>query len=146
MEAALSLYEKDFFAWTQEQARLIKAKAFDKLDIGHLFEEVEDMGNRHADEVESRLSVLLMHLLKWKYQPNLQSKSWQLTVKEQRRSILKRLKKMPSLSTKLPELFVEAYEDAVFEAEKETGLDESIFPKICPWTINQALDNDFLPL
>ena len=81
MEAALSLYEKDFFAWTQEQARLIKAKAFDKLDISHLFEEVEDMGNRHADEVESRLSVLLMHLLKWKYQPNLQSKSWQLTVK-----------------------------------------------------------------
>ena len=61
----LSLYEKDYFAWTKEQAKFIKEKSFDKLDLTHLFEEVEDMGNRHADEIESRLEVLLMHLLKW---------------------------------------------------------------------------------
>lgn len=91
--SSLSLYEKDFYAWTQEQAKLIKNKAFERLDLTHLFDEVEDMGNRHADEIESRLEILLMHLLKWKYQPNLQSRSWQLTIKEQRLAINRRLKK-----------------------------------------------------
>lgn len=140
-----TLYEEDFYAWTQEQAHLIKQKVFDKLDIRHLFEEVEDMGNRHADEIESRLAVLLMHLLKWKYQPNLQSKSWQYIIREQRRSIAKRLKKMPSLQLKMLELFTEAYEDAVFEAEKETGLNESMFPQNCEWTMEQVLDAGFFP-
>lgn len=145
MGTPLSLYDQDFYAWTKEQAKLIKDKAFDKLDIVHLFEEVEDMGNRHADEIESRLTVLLMHLLKWKHQPNLRGKSWEFTIKEQRRGISKRLKKMPSLKAKLPELFLEAYDDSIFDAEKETGLDEKIFPKSCEWTIEQVLDNDFLP-
>ncbi|HMT03403.1 MAG TPA: DUF29 domain-containing protein [Burkholderiales bacterium] len=145
MQQVKNLYEKDFYAWTKKQAKLIKEKSFDKLDIVNLSEEVEDMGNRHADEIESRLCILLMHLLKWKYQPNLQSKSWEFTIKEQRRSIAKRLKKMPALKSKLPELFLEAYEDAIFEAEKETGLDESTFPKKCEWTIEQVLDDNFLP-
>ena len=103
------------------------------------------MGNRHADEIESRLAILLMHLLKWKYQPNLQGKSWEFTIKEQRRGIAKRLKKMPSLKSKLPELFLESYEDAIFEAEKETGLDKSTFPTKTTWTLEQVLSDDFYP-
>lgn len=63
MATTSSLYDQDFYAWAHQQAKLIKAKAFDKLDIAHLYEEVEDMGNRHADELESRLEILLMHLL-----------------------------------------------------------------------------------
>ncbi len=143
--STLNLYDTDFYAWTQEQAKLIKEKAFDRLDLMHLLDEVEDMGNRHADEIESRLTILLMHLLKWKYQPNLQSKSWEFTIKEQRRAIAKRLRKMPSLKAKLAELYIEAYDDAIFEAEKETGLDEAIFPQQCLWTIEQALSDDFFP-
>ncbi len=145
MQDTSNLYENDFFAWTQEQARLIKEQAFNKLDLVHLFDEVEDMGNRHADGLESSLTVLLMHLLKWEYQPNMQSKSWQLSIKEQRRAIAKCFKKMPSLKTKLPDLFIEAYEDAIYQAEKETGLDESTFPKKCKWSIEQTLNDDFLP-
>ena len=103
------------------------------------------MGNTYVDELASRFELLLMHLLKWKYQTRLQSRSWQLTIKEQRFRIKKRLKKMPSLKSKLPELFLEAYETAVFIAINETDLDESTFPKKCEWTIEQALDNDFLP-
>ena len=93
MQLTNNLYETDVFAWTQEQAKLIKQKAFNKLDINHLFEEIEDMGNRHVDELESRLELLLIHLLKWKYQPNLQGNSWQYTIKEQRKRIALRLKK-----------------------------------------------------
>jgi hypothetical protein len=145
MGAALNLYDQDFYAWTQEQAKLIKEKSFDKLDLTHLFEEVEDMGNRHADEIDSRLQILLMHLLKWKYQPNLQSRSWQLTIKEQRLSLERRLKKMPSLKSKLPEIFNDSYAPALLNAEKETGLSESAFPTNCEWTIDQVLDNNFYP-
>ncbi len=145
MSAVLNLYEKDFYAWAKEQAKLIKQKAFDKLDILNLFEEVEDMGNRHADELESRLEILLMHLLKWKYQPNFQSKSWQYTIKEQRKRLALRLKKMPSLKKKLPELFLEAYDLALDDAVQETGLDYSVFPKTCEWKLEQILKEDFLP-
>lgn len=145
MQSRTTLYDSDFYAWTKEQAKLIKKKSFEKLDIANLYEEVEDMGNRHADELQSRLEILLMHLLKWKYQPNLQSKSWQLTIREQRHRIEKRLQKMPSLKAKIPEIFIDAYEDAIYDAEKETGLDESTFPVACEWTINQVLDAAFYP-
>lgn len=141
----VNLYEKDFYAWTQEQARLIKEKSFDKLDLTHLFDEIEDMGNRHTDEIESRLELLLMHLLKWKYQPNLQSKIWFYTIKEQRKRIALRLRKMPSLKSRLPEIFPEAYDLSIDEATKETGLEDSIFPRKCQWTIEQVLDNEFFP-
>ena len=140
-----SLYDRDFYAWTQEQAQLIKAKRFTELDIDNLFEEVEDMGNRHADGVESRMEVLLMHLLKWKYQAKLRSNSWLGTIEEQRFRIKKQLKKMPSLKSKFDEMFIEAYEDAVYEAAKETKLPAKTFPKICEWTLKQMLDDDFLP-
>ena len=141
-----ALYEEDFYAWTQEQAKLIKAKAFEKLDLVHLFDEVESMGASEVRELESRLEVLLMHLLKWKYQPNLQSNSWKYTIKEQRKRIATRVRKMPSLKSQLDEIFSESYEIAIYEAVKETGLDESVFPVNCIWTIGQVLDDGFFPI
>lgn len=140
-----ALYEKDFFAWTQEQAQLIKNKAFEKLDIIHLFDEVESMGASEVRELESRLEVLLMHLLKWTYQPNLRSNSWKYTIKEQRKRIATRLRKMPSLKSQIGDIFVESYEIAIYEAVKETGLSESIFPVSCEWSIEQVLNDDFFP-
>lgn len=138
-------YEQDFYAWAQEQAKLLKEKAFNKLDIVHLYEEVEDMGNRHVDELESRLEKLLMHLLKWEYQPTKKTKSWYKTIVEQRSRINLRLKKMPSLNHKLPELFNDAYEIAVKDAVAETGLSKSVFPSACKWNIKQVLDEEFFP-
>ena len=142
---SLSLYEKDFYAWTQEQAKLIKDKAFERLDLIHLFDEVESMGASEVRELESRLEVLLAHLLKWKYQPNLQCRSWQLTIKEQRYRLKKRIKKMPSLKPLLPEAFIDSYESAIYSAMKETGLDDSTFPSVSPWTIEQVLNDEFYP-
>jgi len=145
MSAALNLYDQDFFAWTQEQAKFIKEKSFDKLDLTHLFDEVESMGASEVRELESRLEVLLVHLLKWKYQPSLQSRSWQLTIKEQRLRINQRLKKMPSLKSKLPEIFEDGYEPSLLQAEKETGLSANTFPQTCEWSIEQILDENFYP-
>lgn len=147
--AASSLYRKDFYAWTQEQAglieELIKTKVIDNLDLKNLLEEVKSMGASEVRELERRLEILFMHLLKWKYQPNLRSNSWRYTIKEQRRRIALRLKKMPSLKSQIDDIFNESYEIAIYEAVKETGLDESLFPIKCEWTKEQILDMEFFP-
>lgn len=144
---AVNLYEKDFFAWTQEQANLIKNKLFDKLDFEHLLEEVESMGASERRELGSRLSVLLMHLLKWKYQPTYQSRSWQLTIEEQRNELLFLLKQNPSLKNheKLNDTFLHAYSVAILKAAQETGLSKKTFPESCEWSVEQVLDDEYYP-
>jgi hypothetical protein len=148
METSTTLYEKDFFAWTQEQARLIKAKAFSKLDLTNLFEEIESMGKHEKRELASRIEVLLLHLLKWKFQPNYEYKnSWKYTIKEQRKKISYHLEDNPSLRNpeQLNLAYTRAYESAIYETIKETGLAEKTFPKQCEWTIEEVLNDDFFP-
>ena len=79
-----ALHEQDFYAWTQEQAALLKFGRLAELDVQHLIEELENMGASEKRELISRLEILLIHLLKWQYQPALQSRSWLLTIEEQR--------------------------------------------------------------
>ncbi len=138
-------HSQDFYAWTRDQARLLRAGRFDAVDIVHLIEEVEEMGGNIHRQLESRLELLLMHLLKWKYQPNLTGKSWFLTIAEQRRRIAKLLRKNPSLKAELEEAFNDAYEDARHSAMLETGLNLETFPEQPPFTLTETLDADFLP-
>ena len=147
MQKHATLYEQDFYAWTQEQAKLIKTKTLNKLDITHLFEEVESMGISQRTELESRLSVILTHLLKWKYQPIMRSNSWLGSINENRYRLGRLFKQSPSLTNEesLQNEVLEAYPHAVKKASIETGLNKSTFPLICEWTIEQILDEDFLP-
>lgn len=138
-------YEKDFYGWTQEQARLLAAGRFAELDLANLAGEIEDMGSSELREIESRFTRLFSHLLKWKFQPSHRGVSWELTLKEQRSRIAKRLKKSPGLKPHLQEVTEDAYEYARIEAAKETGLALSIFPESMPWTIEQATADNFLP-
>ncbi|MDQ5920594.1 MAG: hypothetical protein QG673_650 [Pseudomonadota bacterium] len=141
----MNLYQEDFYAWTQEQANLVKLKAFDKLDIVNLFEEIECMGKREKRELASRLEVLLMHLLKWKYQHEEQSKSWQRTIREQRHQIKMVIKDNPSLKSVINEYMVDAYSYARVSAADESGVFLKNFPVQCEWGITQILDEDFFP-
>jgi hypothetical protein len=138
-------YETDFYGWTQEQAALIKAGRFDAIDVENLLEEVESMGRSEANELEGRLELLFMHVLKWIYQPEYRSRSWVSTIKEQRRKIPKHLQRNPGLKSKLDEIMRSAYEDARAAAADETGLPEQTFPKQCPWMLAEALNQDFWP-
>jgi hypothetical protein len=79
-----STHENDFYAWTQEQAHLLRTGQLHQIDLQNIAEEIEDMGRSERRQLESRLEILIMHLLKWQFQPNLRSRSWQLTIKEQR--------------------------------------------------------------
>jgi len=138
-------YQTDFYGWIQDQADALKAGNFTGLDLEHLIEEIEDMGKSQQRTLESRLEVLLMHLLKWQFQPRLRSPSWQFTIKEQRRRIAKLLKKNPSLSSAIGETLADAYESAVSVASAETGIDQSTFPAHCPWTFEQTTAPAFWP-
>jgi hypothetical protein len=136
-------YEKDFYAWTQEQAHLLRIGQLNAIDIQHLAEEIEDMGRAEKRELESRLEVLLMHLLKWQFQPDLRSRSWRLTIKEQRLRLQKHLTENPSLKATLATTIESAYRLAAIAAERETGLDA--FPELCPYAIEQIFSSEFLP-
>ena len=140
-------YESDVVAWAKEQAALIRAGQFDQLDLTHIAEEIEDVGKSEQRELASRMAVLLAHILKWKFQPQKRSVSWTLTIKEQRRLLVRRVQKTPSLSPMLsdPEWVDEIWVDAKALAEKETGLDMSTYPEICPWSMTDVLTPDWLP-
>lgn len=103
------------------------------------------MGRSEQQQLENRLTVLLLHLLKWRFQPNLRGNSWRLTIKEQRNRITRHLRKNPSLQAMLDETIADAYSDALIGAERETGLSETTFPTLCPWPFERVMDADFWP-
>jgi hypothetical protein len=138
-------YQKDFYGWTQEQAALLKAGRLHELDIINLLEEIETMGRSEKRELDSRLTVLLVHLLKWHYQPARRGKSWQLTIEGQRDNCFDVLDDNSSLKPQFEVICGRAYSKARTLAAKETGLDKSVFPVTCSWTLAQILDNEFYP-
>ena len=142
-----TLYETDFYAWTQRQAVLLREEEFEQIDWDHLIEEIESLGSSQQHEVESRLIVIMMHLLKWQYQPNkrLTGRSWRKTIATQRVDLERLLRKNPSLRARLPEFITDVYPDAVKKAIIETGLDKRTFPPQCPWRTAQIMDEEFWP-
>ena len=138
-------YDKDFYGWTQEQAALLRAGRLNDLDIDNLIEEVETMGRSEKRELKSRLTVLLQHLLKWKYQDGRHCKSWQLTIDGQRIEFTDTLIDNPGLKPLIEDIIKDAYKLAVVYASKETSLSKNVFPISCPWTFDQIIDDSFYP-
>lgn len=145
MEPLHQLYEKDFYAWMQQNAKLIREGRWNEVDVENLAEEIEGMSRTEKRELIHRLIVLIMHLLKWQFQPDKQCKSWRSTIWTQRRELIRLLQDSPSLKPILKKMLVEIYPDAVVKASEETSLPESYFPQECPLTWEQIMDIDFLP-
>lgn len=138
-------YEEDFYGWSMATVGLLREKRMGDLDIEHLIEEMESMGHSVVDQFVNRLTILIAHLLKWQYQPFRRGRSWQLTLIEQRRRIKKLVQENPSLKSKMEAAFIDAYEYALYQAERETELSPKTFPKDCPYTFDQCLDDEFYP-
>ncbi len=138
-------YNQDVVAWANEQACLIRTGQFDQLDIEHIADEVEDVGRSEKRELASRMAVLLAHLLKWQFQPTHRGTSWERTLREQRKQVLRKLRETPSLSCLLDDLEWSegVWGDAVTLAIGETGLDA--FPEACPWNFADLLADNWLP-
>jgi len=141
------LYEQDFYAWTQAQAALLEAHQWDALDISNLVEEVESLGKSQQNALESRLEKLVLHLLKWRYQPEkrVRGHSWEDTIREQRRRLSRLLDQNPSLRPTVPTVLAESYAYVRQRAHLQTRLPLTTFPEACPWTAGQMLDAAFWP-
>jgi hypothetical protein len=139
------LYEADFFRWTQEQGRLLRAGVARGLDWDKLAEEVESSGRSERREIWSRLAVLLLHLLKWQFQSDARSNGWRRTLLEQRRRLHAALGDNPSLEGYPLEVLEEEYGPARLKATGETGLPLEALPQTCPYTVEQILEESFLP-
>lgn len=143
-----SLYDKDFYWWVQTTVHNIRNQDLDSLDWLHLLEELEDLGNEQKHQLESRLLVLLEHLLRlthWHQEREHNSRGWQGTVIERRKQIKKLLKRNPSLKPFLLEVFEETYQDARDITIVKTGLDPGNFPLEPVFTPEQVLDEHWLP-
>ena len=140
-----SLYDRDFYAWANEQATLLRAGKLDQADIENIAEEIESMGRSEKRELINRLTVLFLHLLKWQFQPVFRGNSWRLSIENTRYQLEDHLEDNPSLKSQLGPALRNAYRRALNEAELETGLARSTFPKDCPYIFDQAMSADFWP-
>ncbi len=136
------LYERDFYAWANQQAALLRAGALSAADIANIAEEIESMGRSEKRELTNRLGVLLAHLLKWQHQPVRRGNSWRLSIANARDEITNHLADNPSLKARLDEVMKIAYPLARRTASIETDLTLSTFPAECPWTFEQAMQEE----
>ncbi|MGK7933639.1 MAG: DUF29 domain-containing protein [Microcystaceae cyanobacterium] len=140
-----SLYEKDYCLWLEQTIKQLQAGELNQLDVIALIEELQDMGNSEKNALESNLRILLMHLLKYRYQPHKRSNSWLFTIREHRKRLLKAFKKSPSLKRYYETVLAECYQDGRELASDETGLSLPVFPDESPFTLEDVLNVDYLP-
>lgn len=140
-------YETDVIAWAEEQVMLLRSGKLSELDIENIAEEILDVGKSEQRELANRMAVLIAHLLKWQYQSERRSRSWENTIKVQRDRLKRRIKRTPSLKKSLvdPDWIVDAWMDGCDSASQETGIDRWAFPESCPWTMDQVLNETFWP-
>jgi Domain of unknown function DUF29 len=135
-------YDSGFYSWSLEQARLVRAGEWTRVDIENVAEEIESLGREQLSKLESAFCVLLMHLLKWDHQPRKRSRSWALSIKTQRIDVEDVLADNPGLKPRIDEAIGRAYRKARIEAARETGLDEPVFPHACPYSFDDIMTRE----
>jgi hypothetical protein len=143
-EGAGTSYDRDFYSWSLEQARLVREGRWGAIDRENVAEEIESLGREQFNKLESALRVLLLHMLKWDHQPELRSRSWTLSIKAQRIELEQVLDDNPGLRPRIGEAIARGYRRARVEAARETGLDEERFPAQCPYSWAEIVSREFL--
>ncbi len=141
-------YESDYYGWILHNVRAIRERRFKEVDWPNVAEELEDMGNSERRALRSQLARLLAHLLKWRYQPQarrLSEHSWRATIVHARKTVRELVAESPSFGPRLGEMFSAAYDDAIAQAVGHTNLPTQTFPAVCPWSLEQAMADDFFP-
>ena len=132
--------ERDLYTWARQTATLLREGRVGDLDLAAVAEEIDDVGEEQYLRLESASRVLMHHLLKWDHQPAARSRSWAITVREQRRRVERQLRKNPGLKGRLPEALADAWEDARDEAARETGLPTRTFPAESPYAFAEIME------
>lgn len=135
-------HAEDLYSWVQEQVALLRAGRLGEVDAGNIAEELADVGNEQLDKLESAIAVLSLHLLKWDHQPDRRTRSWQLSIREQRRRIARVLKRNPGLKALLAQAVEEGYADGRDRALAETGLEDDALPEVCPYALDDMMTRE----
>ncbi len=138
-------HDEDFYGWAMANATLLKQRKYQEADMDMIIEEIEEMGRSEKYQLIHRFSILISHLLKWKFQNELAGHRWKCSIKEQRNKIKRLLQENPSLKPKISESMRNGYMDAVILASKDTGFSEKHFPAECPYTFEQIINDEFYP-
>ena len=133
-------YASDPYAWALEQASYLRAGAWSQLDTHHLADEIEDVAGTERHRLTSFFRIILLHLLKWDYQPELRSRSWTVSIRIQRMAADDQIEDCPSLKPQIARLIERAYRRARIEAANETNLDEGTFPADCPYDYDTIMN------
>jgi hypothetical protein len=138
-------YTTDFNLWIQRTTHLLRERRWHEIDLEHLIEEIEDLGKSERRSIASQLTRLLLHLLKWQYQPQRRSDSWLDSITDSRTQIELAIKDSPSLKGYAVEQVKQSYQQARSKAAKQTEIPLSMFPEECPYLLKLVLEEDWLP-
>jgi hypothetical protein len=141
-----TLYETDYLQWIEITIKKLQSQDYKNVDWENLIEEITDMGRSERKSLKSNFIVILVHLLKWQFQPEKRSGSWEGSIIEHRRRVKEALDDSPSLKPYLENIFAECYTQAVKQAKAETGLPLESFPVISPYELSKVTDDEFLPI
>ncbi|MEH1932022.1 DUF29 domain-containing protein [Nostoc sp.] len=139
------LYEADYLQWIETTVEKLQSQDYANVDWEKLIEEIADMGKSERRSLKSNLIVILVHLLKWQFQPEKRSGSWEGSIIEHRRRVIEALDDSPSLKSYLEIVFAQCYAQAVKQAKAETGLSVESFPVVCPYQLPEVTNDEFLP-
>jgi len=140
-----ALYEQDFVEWTKQNSKLLRRGCFAEVDVEHIAEEIEDMGKEQKHSLERQIIRLMLHLLKYEFQPGKRSRSWLVSMASARIEITRLLRENPSLKRLARQLPAKVYPQAVKLAALQTGLGKKSFPAECPYHFEQIMNEDFPP-
>jgi hypothetical protein len=136
-------YDRDFYSWSLEQARMVRDGRWDAIDRENVAEEIESLGREQFNKLESALRVLMLHMLKWDHQAERRSRSWWASIEEQRLRLQDVLEDNPGLRPRIDEAITRAYRLARLRAIKETDLELARFPETCPYSWSDLTSRDF---
>jgi hypothetical protein len=142
-EPAGAGYDRDFYTWSLEQARLVREGRWDAVDRDNVAEEIESLGREQFNKLASALRVLMLHMLKWDHQPKLRSRSWALSIETQRLELADIIADNPGLRPRIPDAIARGYRKARLEAARESALDENEFPTTCPYGWDDIVSRTF---
>ena len=140
-----SIYDTDFVRWVETTVEQLRTQNYANVDWENLLDEIEDMGKSEKRAIYSNLKILLLDLLKYKYQPDKRSNSWVASIVEHRQRIKKAFKESPSLQPYFTEIFNDCYQDARELVAAETGLAINDFPVETPFNYEQVINAEYLP-
>ncbi|BBD58586.1 hypothetical protein NIES2109_13620 [Nostoc sp. HK-01] len=138
-------YEIDYLQWIEATVKKLQSQDYANVDWKNLIEEIADMGRSERRSLKSNLIVILLHLLKWQFQPEHRSGSWEASIIEHRRRVNEALHESPSLKSYIDGIFAECYAQAIKQAKAETGLPIESFPSVCPYKILDVTNDEYLP-